>query len=307
MRKLPPLNSLRAFEAAARNRSFTAAATELCVTVTAISHQIRHLEEQLGQKLFERTPREVTLTDLGEKLYPGLRDGFDRFADAFDRLRDTRGQESLTVTTTRAFAERWLMPRLLSFTSALPGIDVHVEATEELVDLRRSSADVAIRYGHQPSEDLSSALLLQDMYCPVVSLGCATTSSQEFDEYKGMPLLAYKWFNRGLSGPSWEQWLQAADKPPIETFRISWFNDESLAIHAMERGMGPLLCSDIMTEDATRERRLIRLDGPALPGFGYHLTYLQGRRRKRPVARFCDWLHAQAAEFVEQRPARAAA
>lgn len=307
MRKLPPLNSLRAFEAAARNGSFTAAADELCVTVTAISHQIRHLEEQIGQKLFERTPREVVLTQLGASLYPALRDGFDRFADAFDRLRDTPGQESLTVTTTRAFAERWLMPRLPGFMSSLPGIDVHVEATDEVVDLRRSNADVAIRYGHQPSEDLASALLLRDTYGPVVATGLAVTASRDLDDYSSLPLLAYKWFNPALNGPGWKQWLEASGKSSVETLRISWFNDESLAIHAMERGMGPLLCSDILTQDAIRDGRLTRLDGPALPGFGYHLTYLHGRRRKRPVARFCEWLHAQAAEFVDRQPARSAA
>ncbi|MGV6874790.1 LysR substrate-binding domain-containing protein [Pseudochelatococcus sp. B33] len=305
MRKLPPLNSIRAFEAAARNRSFTAAATELCVTMTAVSHQIRHLEEQLGQKLFERTPREVRLTALGEKLYPALRDGFDRFAEAFEQIHDRNGRESLTVTTTRAFAERWLMPRLPGFTGAAPGVDVHVEATEELVDLRRSDVDVAIRYGHQPKDDLSSTLLLQDMYGPVASADCPGIASRQIEDYRSMPLLAYKWVNRALDAPDWARWLEAAGKPPVDTFRVSWFNDESLAMHAMERGMGPLLCSDIMTEDAVRERRAVRLDGPLLPGFGYHLAYLPGRHRRRPVARFCEWLRAEAADFIE-RPRRLA-
>lgn len=300
MRKLPPLNSIRAFEAAARNRSFTAAAAELCVTVTAVSHQIRHLEEQLGQKLFERTPREVTLTALGEKLYPALRDGFDRFAEAFEELHDRNGHEAVSVTTTRAFAERWLMPRLPDFAQAFPTIDVHVEASEELVDLRRSDVDVAIRYGLNPGADLSSTLLLRDMYCPVVATASKAITSRRLEDYRGMPLLAYKWFNRALDGPGWGQWLEAAGKHPVDHFRLSWFNDESLALHAMERGLGPLLCSDIMTADAVGEGTLARLEGPALAGFGYHLAYLPARRRKRALTRFCEWLRGEAADFVDR-------
>ncbi len=299
MRKLPPLNSIRAFEAAARNRSFTAAASELCVTVTAISHQIRQLEDQLGQKLFERTPREVTLTALGERLFPAVRDGFDRFAEGFEALHDRGGREGLTVTTTRAFAERWLMPRLADFAAAFPGCDVQVDASEEVVDLRRSDVDVAVRYGRGPYSDLSSQLLLQDLHIPVVGTGSREIASRRLEDYRSMPLLAFKWVNPALDGPNWNKWLEAAGKP-TDAFRISWFNDESLAIHAMERGIGPLLCSDVMAEDALSERRAIRLDGPALEGFGYHLVHLPGRRRKRAVARFCEWLRAQAADFTDR-------
>lgn len=300
MRKLPPLNSIRAFEAAARNRSFTAAASELCVTVTAISHQIRQLEEQLGQKLFERTPREVMLTALGERLYPTLRDGFDRFAEAFDHLHERNGLEAVTVTTTRAFAERWLMPRLPRFTLTFPGIDVNVEATEEVVDLRRSDVDVAVRYGRVPDEALTSTRLLQDVYIAVASTGSRKIASQRLEDYQAMPLLAFKWISRSLEGPTWARWLEAAGKSPVDTFRVAWFNDESLAMHAMERGIGPLLCSDVMAEDAIHERRAVRLDGPALEGFGYHLAHLPGRRRKRAVARFCEWLRSEAADFADR-------
>jgi LysR family glycine cleavage system transcriptional activator len=306
MRKLPPLNSLRAFEAAARNRSFTAAAAELCVTVTAISHQIRQLEELLGQKLFERTPREVSLTVWGEKLYPDLRDGFDRFASAFDQIHKNDGQKSLTITTTRAFAERWLMPRLLRFTNAVPDINVHVEATEEVLDLRRSNVDVAIRYGRSPSPDMTSVPLLQDTYSPIVAASCGGFPSVRIEDYRKFPLLAYRWFNPSLGGPDWQHWMLTAGKAPPDMLNVSWFNDESLAIHAMERGMGPLLCSDILTEDAISERKLVRLEGPSLPGFGYHIAYLPGRQRRRPVARFCEWLRSEAVDFPS-RPNRVAA
>jgi LysR family transcriptional regulator, glycine cleavage system transcriptional activator len=105
MRKLPPLNSLRAFEAAGRNLSFTIAANELCVTVTAVSHQIKHLEEQIGRKLFIRTPREVKLTETGERLLPWLREGFDRLADAFDNIQSQSASNSINITTTRAYRD----------------------------------------------------------------------------------------------------------------------------------------------------------------------------------------------------------
>src|SRR5690606_3651969 len=125
MRKIPPLNSIRAFEAVARHQSFTAAAEELCVTVAAVSHQVRQLEEGLGQKLLERG-RQVRLTAAGQTLYPLLRDGFDQIAHAFALISPPARGDAIQLSTTRAFAERWLMPRLARFNAIHPDILVPV-------------------------------------------------------------------------------------------------------------------------------------------------------------------------------------
>ena len=135
MRRLPPLASLRAFEAAARHLSFKRAAEELLVTPTAISHQVRLLEETIGLRLFLRGTRQVTLTAEAQLLYPVLRDGFDAFARALGALRARPGRPAVTITATTAFTARWLLPRLAGFRERRPDIDLKLLASEETVDL----------------------------------------------------------------------------------------------------------------------------------------------------------------------------
>ena len=146
-RRLPPLNSLRALEAAARHLSFTKAAEELHVTPAAISHQIKGLEEHLGVPLFRRLNRAVLLTDAGQACLPGLSEAFDRIAAVLERLRAQDRGGPLTVSTSPAFAAKWLVPRLERFQERCPEIEVRVSAAMRLVDFAREDVDVAIRYG----------------------------------------------------------------------------------------------------------------------------------------------------------------
>src|SRR6266567_8171368 len=146
MRKLPPLGSLRAFEAAARRMSFMEAAAELGVTPTAISHQIRLLEDICGQPLFRRRPRPLALTRAGERLFPVLRNGFDAFAAAIASASAKRGPRLLRVTSPNAFASRWLVPRLPKWREIHPKVPLETIGTDAVLDLRAGNADVAIRY-----------------------------------------------------------------------------------------------------------------------------------------------------------------
>ncbi len=151
-RKLPSLNALRAFEAAARRLSVTEAAAELNVTPAAVSHQVKALEDQLGVVLFRRLNRAMMLTSAGQIFLPGLRDGFDRLARAVDRVRSECETGTLNVSVAPSFAAKWLVPRLDRFRATHPDIDVRIDANNGIVDLARSEADVAIRYGpgHYP-------------------------------------------------------------------------------------------------------------------------------------------------------------
>lgn len=308
MRKLPPLNSIRAFEAAARHLSFTAAANELCVTVTAVSHQIRNLEDQIGRKLFDRTPREVRLTPIGARLFPALREGFDRFGDAFEEVGSHAASTSLTVTTTRAFAERWLMPRLSRFSSLCPQISVNVEGSEEIVDLRDTGTDIAIRYGRTTDVSLVTIPLLQDRYFAVTSASNCRSANRQIDQFRDRSLLSYRWHMNTDEIPNWPRWLREAGYKTPEDFRISWFNDESLAMHAMERGMGPLLCSDVLVADGIRDGDLQAIKGPAIDGFGFKLAHVPAHHRKRSLSQFIDWIRAEAEDFSKaaQEPSLAA-
>lgn len=111
------------------------------------------------------------------------------------------------------------------------------------------------------------------------------------------PLLAYQWHNRSIDGPNWTKWLSAAGKAGAEAHRLSWINDESLALHAMERGFGPLLCSSAMVAEGIESGRLARIDGPTLNGFSYGVAFVLTRRTKRTIGRFTDRLRSEASDF----------
>ena len=152
--RLPSLNGLRAFEAAARHLSFTNAAQELNVTQTAISHQIRRLEEELGLRLFERKNRSLVLTPKAAEYLPGIRAAFQDLRFATDRLLRKDDDKVLTISLMTSLATKWLLPRLSSFQEQHPDIDVRITTSSELVDFRRGDVDAAIRYGRGHWKDL---------------------------------------------------------------------------------------------------------------------------------------------------------
>src|SRR5262245_53050437 len=143
---LPPLDLIQGFEAAARTLSFTKAAEELAITQSAVSRQIRALEEHLGVTLFERRPRSLVLTEPGRLLHRVAGELLERLQETTNRLRSDAGTPHLTVTTTGGFASLWLIPRLRSFTALHPDVDVRISATYKAFNLERSLVDVAVRY-----------------------------------------------------------------------------------------------------------------------------------------------------------------
>ena len=168
MNRLPPLIELRAFEAAARHVSFKKAAVELGVTPTAISHQIRLLEQYCGRALFRRRPRPLSLTEAGARLFPVVRDGLDAFSVALGAIRRQSDRQPLRVTTTNAFASRWLVPRLPRWRKVRPDAPLDVIGTDGVLDLHAGDADVAIRYAtgrREPKEDIAEEFL-SDCFWP---------------------------------------------------------------------------------------------------------------------------------------------
>lgn len=299
MRKIPPLNSVRAFEAVARHQSFSVAANELSVTVAAVSHQVRQLEDGLGQKLLERG-RTVTLTPAGKAIYPLLRDGFDQIAQAFALLNGAKEGDAIQVSTTRAFAERWLMPRLVKFNEIYPNIMVSIHASEKLVDLRSETIDLAIRYG--PVEaDVRGPVLFEDRYIAVADKSiCPVERMATIDDFHNRPLLAFKWKNQALEAPAWSAWLARAEHGASRDLRTSWYSEETLALHAMERGLGPLLCSNVLIDDELRCGRIRRVAGPTLAGFTYHLIEDSHCQPRHSLSLFREWLLGEAKLFRER-------
>lgn len=298
MRKIPPLNSVRAFEAVARHQSFSAAANELSVTVAAVSHQVRQLEDGLGQKLLERG-RAVSLTPTGKAIYPLLRDGFDQIAQAFALLAGPTQGDCIEVSTTRAFAERWLMPRLTKFNAIYPNVVVSIHASEKVIDLRSATADLAIRYG--PVEaDVRGPVLFEDRYIAVADKSiCPDDRSPRIDDFRNRSLLAFKWKNQSLNIPSWSAWLAQAQQAGAGDMRTSWYSEETLALHAAKQGLGPLLCSTVLVDDELRSGQMRRVEGPSLAGFTYHLVESPRSASQHNLLLFRKWLLSEAKLFRE--------
>lgn len=298
MRKIPPLNSVRAFEAVARHQSFSAAANELSVTVAAVSHQVRQLEDGLGQKLLERG-RTASLTPAGKTIYPLLRDGFDQIAQAFALLVAPKAGDAIQVSTTRAFAERWLMPRLAKFNALYPNLVVSIHASEKIVDVRAGTADLAIRYGPVDA-DVRGPVLFADKYIAVAHKSiCPADRKARIDDFHNRSLLAFKWKNQALDVPLWSSWLAHVEHDASRELRTSWYSEETLALHAVEQGLGPLLCSDVLVDDELRSGQMHRVQGPSLPGFTYHLIEGTGSAPHSSLSLFRDWLLSEAASFRE--------
>lgn len=297
-RQMPPLNALRAFEAAARHLSFKEAANELFVTPTAISHQIRHLEELVGQKLFERSARAITLTPAGERFFPVLRDGFDRIAQAVVDLQ--REGDALTLSVTPAFASMILIPRLSQFRQRYPAITLTVDASERLVDLRKAEADIAVRYGPERPTPFRAQTLYTDRYLPVASpawIGDARIPISA-NELAGSQLLGYQWKNSVLQGPSWDAWMDVAGIAGFEAEHYIGFSEESHAIQAALDGVGVALASSLLVSEHLRNGKLVQVHPLTLPGFAYRALFLEDHPRVEAIEKIVNWLAGLAVDIV---------
>lgn len=176
MRTLPPLTALRAFEAAARLLSFQDAAKELALTPTAISHQVRLLEEHCGKPLFQRRPRPLSLTLAGARLLPAISQGLDLFAESLALVSDLASKR-LRVTATNAFAARWIMPNMPSWRAIHPAVGLDIMGTDDVLDLAGGAVDIAIRYARQPPKGAICSEIGKDAYILVASPALVGTGS----------------------------------------------------------------------------------------------------------------------------------
>nr|WP_255734815.1 LysR substrate-binding domain-containing protein [Epibacterium sp. MM17-32] len=292
MRKLPPLNAIRAFEAVARRLSFAEAAEELSVTATAISHQIRHLEAYLGYQVVERRPRQIALTPAGQELFPKLQTAFDILGEAFAMLDKDVEQSLVRVTTTYAFAERWLVPRLPDFFDKHGEIRVEVETDDNVLDLRVDRLDLAIRYGPEASVNEDAEVLFSDRYIPVSLADRPETGVQD------SRLLGFRWRNPDMGGPTWEEWFKEKEAgEPFPSDRIIRFSDESAAFNALDQGLGLLLSSSALVESGLQSGLYRQISGPELRGFAYCLVLNPLSRNKHGVKAFADWVRHAAKQI----------
>ena len=290
-RSLPPLAALRAFEAAARRLSFRGAADELGVTATAISHQIRLLEETLGLRLFHRETRRVRLTAEGAVLLPVLRDGFDAFAEAIDRIRGRQAAGVLTLSAPTAFVAKWLVPRLADFRAAHPGCDLRLHASDNLVDFARDGVDVAVRYGPGPYPDLDAHRLVVDRVAPACSPRLAVRSARDL---AGQPLLHFEWPVLDDETPTWPAWLRKAGIADLDGGAGIRFSDEGHVIQAALAGQGIALLSLVLAADDLASGALVQPFGPILDAHPYWVVHPRHPARAEHVGKLVDWLRRAA-------------
>lgn len=266
-RQLPSLSALRAFEAAARLRSFKQAAQELAVTATAISHRIRVLEAYLERPLFVRKVRAVELTAQGQILLAAVSSGFHTIALAIEQVRQP-GRASVTLSTTPAFATKWLVPKLGAFQAMHPDIDLHVHASNAPVDLKAGATDLAIRYGQGCYPGLAATLLLEDRFAPVASPALLAVTRQDASQW---PLIHFDWHRPLPLDLTWAAWARKAGREPLDLPAGVRYSEESHAIQAAVAGQGVALLSLLLVEEELRLGLLQVVAEPTLPAMSYYL------------------------------------
>lgn len=293
MSQLPPLTSLRAFEAAARLLSFKRAAEDLGVTPTAVSHQIRLLEDVLGSRLFERRPRQVALTAAGRDLFPPVRDAFAAMSEAVARIRGVEPARAITLSATTAFTAKWLVPRLASFGRAIPGVNLRLHASDDVVDLHGGMADAAIRYGQAPFPGLVSVPLFEERFAPICSPRLDIRSPEDL---RRATLLHSEWRQIDERTLSWRRWCEAAGLTDFDTAAGPTFTDDSQLIQAAVAGQGIALLSPVLVHDELANGLLAQPFGPTLRGHGYHLVHTGAGEHAEEVAVLERWLLGEMAE-----------
>ena len=293
-RRLPPLNALRAFEAAARHLSFTKAADELSVTQAAVSHQVKALEESLGIQLFRRFNRRLMLTDAGQAYLPALTESLDRIEAATRRLRAEDETGPLKVTVANSVAAKWLLPRLPRFQKQHPEIDVLVSASDTVVDFTRDDFDMGIRFGRGEYPGLRVDLLMRDRVFPVCSpellVGPDPLSTPA--DLKHHALLHEQSAPGEL--PGWREWLRVAGLSGINPDRGPVYSHASLVLQAAIDGQGVALARDSLAALDLEARRLVQPFGPTLPSkFSCYAVAPPATADRPKVKAFRDWLFSE--------------
>jgi LysR family glycine cleavage system transcriptional activator len=306
----PPLNALRAFEAAARHLSLTKAASELNVTPGALSHQIRGLEDHLGVKLFDRGVRSIALTAAGKALRPGLQAGFLHIRDALASLKTLDDARILVISTPPGFTSKWLARRLYRFSIAYPEIDVRVSSSINNANFTTDGVDAAIRnlsVDAARDEVLEAEKLIDLSLAPVCSPALVEKhrSLTSPDMLKGVPLIHDESLSARAAIPSWADWFAAAGVRDVDVSRGLRFSSADHALDATAEGAGVLLAFDALAYDDLRTGRLVMPFELTLPsGRCYAFVCPRKRRDSANVRAFRAWLKHEAAAIESKRVPR---
>ena len=294
------LNSLRAFEAAARLLSFSQAAKELHVSHSTISHHVKGLERALGVALFIRQNRRVELTSAGEALLPVLKNSFDCISAALETIRQSSDRKALKVTVTPSFANKWLIPHLRRFQENYPGIEVQLQSSLELADFGQDDIDLGVRTGRGEWSGLRAELLMPIHMAPVCSPGLlegrgAIVSPDELSDFT----LIHADVSPGIGIESeWRAWLTAVDAGDFDCSHGLSFHDPGQALQAAIDGLGVAMGYIELAAGDLAEGRLIRPFAESVQHpWSYYIVTPEDHVGDEQTAIFCDWLRTE----VERR------
>lgn len=300
-RQLPSPVALRAFEAAARHLSFTRAAQELFVTQSAVSHQVKALEADIGVRLFIRLTRQLRLTEGGETLLAVLRDSFDRIEDVVTQMRSGCGAGPLRIALTSYFAARWLTPRIGRFSARHPDIEMHLHLANDPVDFKRLDLDLAVAWGHGDWPGLASELLVPTRIIAV----CSPLLLEAGPPLRKIVDLRHHTLLHDIDHRLWRDWLAAAGARDLVLGSSVIMDDPNVVHQAAVEGQGVALGAEALLDGEIAQGRLVRpferwveLDG------AYYLVHPPGARERPNVQAFCDWLAEEAGTSTAAHPDR---
>jgi LysR family transcriptional regulator, glycine cleavage system transcriptional activator len=297
---LPPLSSLRVFESAARHLSFTKAAAELGMTQAAVSYQIKLLEERIGVPLFLRRPRQVALTEAGQRFAPEVTQAFNQLAEAYAAVRNV-AEGTLVISTIQTFASNWLARHLGSFQMQHPALAVRLEVQSLMVDFARDEADVAIRSGSGDWPGVACHRLMKSQFSPMFSpkLDGAKSNVKTPADLLKLPILDPRdyW---------WDIWFKAAGVPETDLDKRPGSSMGSQASEANRAlaGQGVAILTPALVANELAEGLLIQpFDLVASEDKAYWLVYPEARRNVPKIRAFRDWLLAEIARTVGDQTA----
>lgn len=297
MKSLPPLNSLRAFEAAARHMSFSKAANELNVTPGAISQQIKLLESFLSLTLFRRLNRQILLTESGQILLPKLSEAFDMLGNAIQSINTYDENEPLTITAPPAFISKWLIPKLCDFNQIHPEIDVRIDSSTRVIDFEHEKMDVGIRFSLEQDKSLDSSHLLS---LEVIAVCSPDLVNNEPALHQPSDLVHHTLLNYGgpmedNTWPDWTMWLSTMEIEGVDPSHAILFNQSEMMLQAAIEGQGVALTSSVVAENDIQTGRLVQPFKHSMPiHFSYFLVSSHQNAKLKRVKAFKNWILGRA-------------
>lgn len=295
-RQLPPLNSLRAVEAAARHLSFTLASEELNVTPAAVSQQVKVLEDYFDVILFKRLTRALLLTDAGQAILPLLTEGFDKLAEVDYLLRSRQADNVISISVAPILG-MWLLPRLDSFRKFAPDYDIRIDASELEVDFMRENVDLALRFGTGSYQGLVAECLFDEKLVVVCSPSLLTSEHplNSLEAIRHHTLLHSTWRFEEAVGANWRMWLKVVGLGDVDADRGPRFNLDAMLLQAAVQGQGLALLDQSLVSAEIAKGNLVQpfaegIGGNGTTGLCYYLVYPEVRRDDPKVVVFRNWL-----------------